>query len=368
MLFDYTASEIILFFILYGITGMAAFIAAVYLLLRKGNAFAADITPPSRLRRWAASFFGLSALSRVWWYLFVIRFDDINSEDDILRSSAYIVVVVLDFTMLLITLSGTLLAMLQDRKRSVLPVFLSMVPFAVLGAMVVVRPSVFLMHIGFAYVLLLFIAFTVYIFFSVRQYGRWLRDNYADLERKEVWLSLVAALACMLLFIFYVLADASLVLMYILHILYLVFYTLLLWRVETLPQLGGPVQSEQTPPQSSNANVSNIEQLLAEHCVATQLYLQHDLTLTELAKALGTNRTYLGQYFSSKHITYNAYVNNLRIDYFTNRYKEVVRNRQSFTIQQLAHQSGYRSYSTFSLAFKHRMGRSVTDWIRNVAS
>ncbi|MBR1503822.1 MAG: AraC family transcriptional regulator [Prevotella sp.] len=31
----------------------------------------------------------------------------------------------------------------------------------------------------------------------------------------------------------------------------------------------------------------------------------------------------------------------------------------------MANESGYRSYSTFSLAFKQRTGLSVTAWIRN---
>jgi len=38
-----------------------------------------------------------------------------------------------------------------------------------------------------------------------------------------------------------------------------------------------------------------------------------------------------------------------------------------FTAQQLAHESGYRNYSTFSLAFKQRMGQTVTAWMRNNA-
>ena len=54
MLLEHISAEVILFFILYGITGVVPAIAAVYLLLRKGNAFAPDITPPVRLRRWAA--------------------------------------------------------------------------------------------------------------------------------------------------------------------------------------------------------------------------------------------------------------------------------------------------------------------------
>lgn len=38
-----------------------------------------------------------------------------------------------------------------------------------------------------------------------------------------------------------------------------------------------------------------------------------------------------------------------------------------FTAQQLAHESGYRSYSTFSLAFKQRIGQSVASWMRDAA-
>ena len=36
---------------------------------------------------------------------------------------------------------------------------------------------------------------------------------------------------------------------------------------------------------------------------------------------------------------------------------------RDFTAQQLASESGYRSYRTFSLAFKQRMGQSVTEWM-----
>jgi AraC-like DNA-binding protein len=93
--------------------------------------------------------------------------------------------------------------------------------------------------------------------------------------------------------------------------------------------------------------------------------LQHDLTLSQLAHAIGTNRTYLTNYFIHEGITYNAYINELRINHFINLYREAVAAERSITAQQLAHDSGYRSYSTFSLAFKQRMGQSVTAWMRN---
>ena len=112
-------------------------------------------------------------------------------------------------------------------------------------------------------------------------------------------------------------------------------------------------------------DLSHIEQLLKELCVAKELYLQHDLTLQQLALAIGTNRTYLSQYFSRQSITYNTYINNLRINHFISRYEEATAAGKSITAQQLASESGYSSYSTFSVAFKQRMGQSVTAWMRN---
>ena len=112
MFSDHTSAEVISFFILYGITGAVPLLAALYLLLRRGNAFAPGVTPPVRLRRWASAFFAVAALGHVWWYLFYIYSCD-------LQSASYVVIGVLDCVVLLITIAGTLLTMLQDRKRPV---------------------------------------------------------------------------------------------------------------------------------------------------------------------------------------------------------------------------------------------------------
>ena len=389
MFFDHISSHIILFFILYGMTGVVPLIASFYLLFRRGNAFASDVIPPVRLRRWAASFFGVSALGHVWWLLFYIHSSGIHSLNERIYSAAYIMIVMLDCATLMVTIAGTLLAMLQDRERRVWPVIMAMIPFAALGTWLIISPSGSLFYIFVTYVLLLYVSFTIYVVFAVRQYGRWLRDNFADLERKEVWLTHVLSLVFMLLFTLYALVDSNTTLIYILHFVELTLFFLLLWRVETLSGItpdssliGGENEytndshttEETSIPLSHQGWVKsetvfrreapNVEQLLAERCVAMQLYLQHDLTLQQLAMTLGTNRSYLSQYFSRQNITYNTYINNLRINHFIKRYQEVVSTSQPFTVQQLASESGYRSYSTFSLAFKQRMGQNVTAWMR----
>ena len=45
-----TSIQTILFIVIYSITGVVPLMAALYLLLRRGNAFAPDITRPVRLR------------------------------------------------------------------------------------------------------------------------------------------------------------------------------------------------------------------------------------------------------------------------------------------------------------------------------
>lgn len=359
MLFDHISAEMTLFFILYGITGAVPLLAAVYLLLRKGNAFAPGITPPLRLRRWATSFFALSVLGHVLWYLLYIFANDIPIV-------GYLVIVIFDYVAMMTTITGTMFAMLQDRKRPIWPVLVAMIPFSVIEVLQVLYPDDSFTYMGIAYNLSLFVILFVYMLFAVRRYDRWLNDNYADLENKKVWLSMLVSLAFVLLFALYILVDTYFVLIYLLHIVELVFFALLLWRVETLPQLEAQPQPQQTPAVIFNIDLTNIEHLLEEHCVARQLYLQQDLSLQQLAQSIGTNRSYLSQYFSRQGITYNIYINNLRINHFISLYQEAISSHQSYTIQQLANNSGFRSYSTFSLAFKQRTGQNVTAWTGKV--
>ena len=367
MSLEQISTDVILFFILYGITGVVPFIAALYLLLRRGNAIAPGVTPPLRLRRWTAAFFVVTSVAHVWWLLFFIYSGN-------LQSLSYLVLVMLDCVSLFIAFSGMLLAMLQDRRRSVWPAFVAMIPFVALYGMFMVNPNTLVGHISAAYLVLLGLLFTAYMVLAIRRYGRWLNDNYSDLENKKVWLCQTVALVCMLLFILYVLA-VDMVLIWLIHIFELVIVGLLLWRVETLPQLESKTQAKEpsTPRQPKeeptcgsavNIDLNQIEQLLSDHCITPQLYLQHDLTLQQLAQAIGTNRYYLSQYFSRQGITYNTYINNLRINHFIHSYQAANAKGLPIVVQQLVHDSGYRSYSTFSLAFKQRTGQSVTAWMR----
>ena len=109
---------------------------------------------------------------------------------------------------------------------------------------------------------------------------------------------------------------------------------------------------------------NNVGPLLKVHCEEPQLYLQHDITLSRLAKEIGINRLYLTQYFSSQGMNYNAYINDLRINHFINLYHEVVAAQCPFSAQQLALKSGFCNYRTFSNAFKRKMGQPLSSWMK----
>ena len=343
----------ILYLLLHGAGTAISVVLCLYLLLCRGQAIAPDITPPARLRRWAATLFGVMALAHVWWMLFYMFSDDTCSV-------IYGLLVAIDCMVLPFVFVGTLLNMLQDRRRTLWPIFVVMTPCAVLAVLQIAMPSVDLTTPNKVYGLVLVVAFMIYMVVAVRQYGRWLRDNYADPEHKEVWVSLTLLIGLMLLLMCYEYTD-DYVMNTIAHIIGFPLAGLLLWRVETLKDLS--TDSLALEPYLKGGT-SHIGQLLVKHCEDTQLYLQTDLTLSQLSAAVGVNRYYLSQYFASRGTSYYEYIHNLRIRHFIARYRELAAAQKPIVAQQLAQESGYHSYSTFSAAFRQRMHKNVTDWMR----
>lgn len=366
--------DTILFFLLYGAGTMAALIACLYLMLRRGNAIAPEVTSPVRLRRWTAAFFAVLAIGHLWYLPAAVLTD----ED---FTVCMLVGGLLDCVTVIPLVTVLLLCMLQDRQRPLWPVGVMTAPLVVLMVAGIVTRSEAYMPMVYGYLLLFGIGLVAYMVHALRQYGRWLRDNFADLEHKEVWHTFVVLAVIVLMLGYYVGGDGSIAYAYIVQVCGIVLIGHLLWRVETLSDLSitqpltieipedgktgieddGEHQSSDT---LSDATFEQIGSLLKKHCADTQLYLQPDLTLPQLASAIGTNRSYLSQYFSRQSITYNTYINNLRINYFVSRCQEAAKAGQPIVAQQLAEESGFSTYRTFSRAFMLRTGQSVSAWMR----
>ena len=225
-----TPVQSILFFTLYGISGVVPLLAALYLLLRPYNTFSAGIKPPVRLRRWTAAFFAFTALSHLWWLLFLIYSNNMDS-------LGYQLIVLTDTMLLLTTIAGTMLSMLQDRRRPMWPMLVAMLPFVALFGLYFAFPSDLLKLTIMAYLMLLSVAFAVYMVFAIRRYDRWLNDNYADLEHKQVWQSLTLALVLFVIYTLYTSNMGALGREYLSQVLTVAIVAFLLWRAETLQEL-----------------------------------------------------------------------------------------------------------------------------------
>ena len=356
-------------------------IACCYLLFRRGNAIAPDVTSPVRLRQWTAAFLGACTLSHLWYMptFFLTSSEEIKM--------VYYTGALFDFMTIFPLAIAVMFTMLQDRKRPLWPIAVMMAPIVVGMAVCTATRSDTIPMVLYVYYQLLIVGLIIYMVRATRQYGRWLRDNYADLEHKEVWQSLVVLGIILLSCVIYAFELNGMFFQYMEQANEVILTCFLVWRVETISNLSSTQPLSIDTDEDSDAEDLNvpdkrghgispegkfsrsqdIELLLQQHCIDTQLYLQHDLNILQLAKAIGTNRFYLSQYFSRQGTTYNAYINGLRIDHFVRLYSAAITTRRTFTAQQLAKESGYRSYSTFGIAFKQRMGQTVTAWMRDTA-
>jgi AraC-like DNA-binding protein len=96
-----------------------------------------------------------------------------------------------------------------------------------------------------------------------------------------------------------------------------------------------------------------------------QLYLNSKLTITDAARAIGTNRTYLSSYLNNElKMTFYDFVNSMRIEMIAKQLlKEKVRN---FTIEEIAQESGFNSVSTFHRAFLKYTGKTPNDFRKTI--
>ena len=258
-MFDYQGLHDGLFIALYCMAGVLALLASLYLLFRRRNLFMHETTTDvgrivvnpngeavrlghairasRRLRRWAAGVLLAAAASHVWWY----GVGQWWLAGDPLRRT--LLVIMLDHATLVPLMMGVLLAMLQDRRRPLWPWLVVQGPVVVLGAAGIWGRSWLWGYTLAHYWQLGCIAvFVAYYIVALRQYGGWLRRNFADLEHKQVWQSLALALVLFAIYGLYTSNMGEMPREYLSQLLTVAIVAFLVWRAETLQELcdGGP--------------------------------------------------------------------------------------------------------------------------------
>lgn len=90
------------------------------------------------------------------------------------------------------------------------------------------------------------------------------------------------------------------------------------------------------------------------------LYLNPTLSIKDLAQHIGTNRTYLSDYFTNiLHTTFYDYINRLRIE---KQSVPLMQDHPDYTLERIASESGFQSISTFRRSFQKLKGVSPSEY------
>ena len=104
-----------------------------------------------------------------------------------------------------------------------------------------------------------------------------------------------------------------------------------------------------------------------EYMIGERPYLNPNLKLVNVAEKIEVSPQVLSQVLNTcLNIRFNDFVNQLRID----RFKECVNSFDSskYTLQTLAKECGFSSYSTFFRAFKELTGQTPNDYIKGLSN
>ncbi len=121
------------------------------------------------------------------------------------------------------------------------------------------------------------------------------------------------------------------------------------------------VETESEPANKVAPSVALPEGVLERLMEEQQLYLKPDLTLNDLAQALGSNRTYVSNYLSQVlHQTFYDYVNQQRIEHMS---LPLLQQHPEYKLEYIAAQSGFASMSTFRRAFIKITGQTPGQYV-----
>lgn len=120
------------------------------------------------------------------------------------------------------------------------------------------------------------------------------------------------------------------------------------------------------PLKSSAANDITIEDKEHPFAIALnqlindeQIYLNPDISIADVARLIGTNRSYLSEYLNTNcHSSFTDYINNLRLIHA----EKLMSQNKAMSIEEISSSSGFNSLSTFRRAFIKKHGVTPSNY------
>ena len=128
------------------------------------------------------------------------------------------------------------------------------------------------------------------------------------------------------------------------------------------------VKDEAQEDNSSDINETTKHQILEglNKLEKQEYFLRQDCNSYNVAKKIKTNTSYLSKVVNSHYQkNFNAYINDLRINYAVLKLKNDNRFRK-FSIQSIAEEVGYKSADSFTKYFKKQTGLNPSFYIKKL--
>lgn len=200
---------------------------------------------------------------------------------------------------------------------------------------------------------------------KMMEYERNIREQHSDIEHRSLWRFFYPAglfLTTMTVGFLLGIYRDSYILLTVYFFLNICSTLSLVWAADSME---GDI-SEPSPlveikksemDDFTRKRLDTIERNLQQELKKKRFFLNPKLNIENLARMIGTNRTYLGQYFHAKGINFYTYINTLRVEYACQLIKEGTKN-----LSEIAIESGYNSLRTFRRVFIEQKGCTPSEW------
>lgn len=247
-------------------------------------------------------------------------------------------------------------------------------PFLLAVVLYAITKSIWVYNGLFIYATIYQVAFIIYIYFAVKRYHRMLNENYSNVEYMHVnWLVEVIV---MLVFTFIVWTFSCQYSSWIVdscyQLLLMALWILVLHHADRqqTPSVPETLDGGQIPPPLKLPSDGVLNDILVHKLAVAiseeKVWKNPQLTLTDLATRVGTNRTYLSNYLNnSLNTTFYDYINSFRLEAAL----EILNDPTSTaTIIEIAESCGFNSISTFRRAFVRVKGCTLQEYRQKVTA
>lgn len=212
------------------------------------------------------------------------------------------------------------------------------------------------------------IGFIIKIAYAVKHYNRYLVENFSNTEYIHVrWLKgvMVMLMICLISWTYSCYHSSWIADTLYQLALMIMWATVLFFADRQKPvHITAPLYLSQAS--SENALATFPIHRLEELMVKEKIWLNSQLTLSDLASQIGTNRTYLSNYLNKTlHTTFYDYINHYRLEAAL---EHLDNPNSNITIADIAESCGFNSLSTFRRVFMRAKDCTFAEYRQKILS